>query len=81
MAVSGTLIARAGFAAHLAMLGLASAIAIAALSLLTWRHGQAIYRERRRPGIPAQIQTGELRLLTAATLLIAAIAIVVTTAI
>lgn len=52
------------------------------LSALTWRNGQAIYRERRQPWMPPRrLQTAAFGLLTAATVLIAAIAIVVTVAI
>jgi hypothetical protein len=78
MAASGVLIARAAFVGHLAALGVVSAIAMATLSALTWRRGQVIYRDRREPGMPPNLQTGAFGLLTAATVLIAAIAIVVT---
>ena len=81
MAASGTLIARAGFTAHLDTLGVASAIAMATVALLTWRHGQALYRDRSHPGMPPLQQTRAFGLLTAATLLIAMVAIVVTIAI
>jgi hypothetical protein len=59
-------------------LGVASAIAIAAIALLTWRHGQAIYRDRSPVGTYTDHQPGALGLLTAATLVIAAVAIIVT---
>lgn len=75
------MIARSAFDAKLAVLGIASAIAMAALSLLTWRHGEALYRERCRPGASARLQAHEFGLLTAATVVTAAIAIVVTIAI
>jgi uncharacterized membrane protein YidH (DUF202 family) len=78
MAASGTLIARAGFVAHLDALGVASAIAMATIALLTWRHGQAIYGDRGLAGSFPHHQPGALGLLTAATVLIAAVAIVVT---
>lgn len=81
MAASGVLIARAAFVGHLALLGVVSAIAMAILSALTWRNGQAIYRERREPWMPQRLQMAAFGLLTAATVLIAAIAIVVTVAI
>ena len=81
MAASGVLIARAAFVGHLAVLGVISAIAMAILSALTWRNGQAIYRERREPWMPQRLQLAAFGLLTAATVLIAAIAIVVTVAI
>ena len=75
MAVSGTLIARAAFT--LSALGIASAVAMAMMALLTWRHGQAIYRERRHPGTSPRVQASEFALLTVATLLTAAVAILV----
>jgi uncharacterized membrane protein YidH (DUF202 family) len=81
VAASGALIARAGFAAHLDTLGLASAIAMGTIAVLTWRHGQALYRDRSGPVMPRLHQTAALGLLTAATLLIAAFAIIVTIAI
>jgi hypothetical protein len=62
MAVSGTLIARAAFAAHLAALGIACAVAIAMTALLTWRHGQAIYRERRSRGTSPRPPNERVRL-------------------
>jgi uncharacterized membrane protein YidH (DUF202 family) len=81
MAASGTLIARAGFAAHLDALGVGSAIVMATLALLTWRHGQAIYRDRRFLATMPHQQSDALGALTVATLLIAVIAIIVTIAI
>jgi uncharacterized membrane protein YidH (DUF202 family) len=78
MAASAVLIARAAFVGHLAWLGVVSAVAIATLSALTWRHGHVIYGERREPGMPQHLQTDAFAQLTAATVLIAAIAIVVT---
>lgn len=81
MAASGVLIARAAFVGHLAVLGVVSAVAMAILSALTWRNGQAIYLERREPWMPQRLQMAAFCLLTAATVLIAAIAIVVTVAI
>jgi uncharacterized membrane protein YidH (DUF202 family) len=80
MAASGVLIARAAFVGHLPVLGVVSAIAMAILSALTWRQGQAIYRERREPWMPQRLQIAAFGLLTSATVLIAAIAIVVTVA-
>ena len=77
MAASGTLIARAAFTAHLDVLGVASAVAMAMLALLTWRHGQAMYRERRDPPMSPHLPTGEFVLLTAATVLTATIAMLV----
>jgi hypothetical protein len=80
MAVSGTLIARAAFAAQLAALGVASAIVMATMAVLTWRHGRVIYGERGRAGAFPHHQPGALGLLTAATVLTAVVAIVVTIA-
>lgn len=79
MAASGTLIARAAFEGNLAALGVVMAIAMAMLSALTWRQGQLIYRARRL-GLPPRLQAIAFALLTTATTLIAAIAIVVTIA-
>jgi hypothetical protein len=80
MAASGTLIARAAFVGHLAVLGVATAVAMATFSALTWHHGQVIYRERHGPGITGRAQTRAFALLTGATVLTAAIAIIVTIA-
>jgi len=80
MAASGTLIARAGFAVHLDALGVGTAIAMATMALLTWRHGQMIYRTRGLAGTFPHQQPGALGALTAATLLTATIAIVITVA-
>ena len=77
MAATGTLIARGAFIAHLDALGIASAVAMAMLALLTWRHGEAIYRERRHPSMSPPLQTGGFVLLTIATMLTAAIAMLV----
>jgi uncharacterized membrane protein YidH (DUF202 family) len=78
MAASGVLIARAAFVGHLAWLGVVIAIAMVTLSALTWHHGQIIYRDRREPVMPRHLQTDAFAHLTAATVLIAATAIVVT---
>ena len=51
------------------------------MALLTWRHGQTIYRARGLADTFPQRQPGALGALTAATLLTAAVAIVVTIAI
>jgi uncharacterized membrane protein YidH (DUF202 family) len=81
MAASGTLIARAAFVGRLAALGVVIAIAMATLAALIWRHGRVIYHERREPGMPPHLQTAAFGLLMAATVSIAAIAIMVTIAI
>ena len=78
MAASGVLIARAAFVGHVTWLGVVSVVAMATLSGLTWRHGQVIYRERHEPGMPEHLQTAAFGRLTAATMVIAAIAIFVT---
>jgi len=80
MAASGLLIARSAFLADLDALGVASAIAMALMAFLTWRHGQAIYRRRGlAAGLPHP-QATALRLLTAATIVTALVAILVTVA-
>jgi type VI protein secretion system component VasK len=77
MAASGVLIARAAFVGDLPVLGVVSALGMTILSALTWRNGQAIYRERREPWRPEHRQAAAFGVLTAVTVLIAAIAIVV----
>ncbi len=78
MAASGTLVARAAFVGHVPALGVGSAIGMAAISALTWRHGQRIYPGRRKSRMSADLQTRAFGLLTAATVLIATTAILVT---
>jgi uncharacterized membrane protein YidH (DUF202 family) len=77
LAASGTLIARAAFTAHLDVLGLASAVAMASLALLTWRHGRGIYLARGVPGTFPHHERGALGLLTAATLVTATVSMVI----
>jgi hypothetical protein len=81
MAASGTLIARAAFVGHLPVLGVASAVAMASLSALIWRHGQAIFGGRHQPSMAPQVQTRAFSLLTGATVLTAVIAAIVTIAV
>jgi uncharacterized membrane protein YidH (DUF202 family) len=81
LAASGALLARAAFIAHLAALGVAIAFAMATMALLTWRHGRAIYQSRGPAATFPHHQPGALGLLTVATLLTSAAAIVVTIAI
>ena len=81
MAGSGVLIARAGFDAHLNALGVVTAIAMATMAALTFRHGQVLYRERLLSDGGGNEQTDALGLLTGATVLTAVIALVVTIAI
>jgi uncharacterized membrane protein YidH (DUF202 family) len=81
IAGAGILIARAAFLVHLWALGLLEAIVLAALALLTHRHGQRIYPPRRRPDEASgrQHQAPAFRLLTAATLGTALLAAVTVT--
>ena len=81
MAASGTLIARGAFTAHLDALAVVSALAMAAMAVLTWRHGQSIYLQRRRTGTSRRTRTGEFALLTAATVLTAIAAVLVSVAV
>jgi uncharacterized membrane protein YidH (DUF202 family) len=81
MAASGVLIARAAFAGHLAALGVASAVVMAGFALLTWGLGRAIYLDRGRAGGFPHHQAGALGLLTAATMFVAVVAVVVSVAI
>ncbi len=81
MAASGALIARAAFAARLDALGVATALAMATLAWLTWRHGRVIYYGRQMAGQFTHPQTHAFALLTGATLLVAALAVAVTIAI
>jgi hypothetical protein len=80
MAGSGILIARAAFMADLDALGVVVAIAMAVMALLTWRHGQATLSDRELAGPRSHHQPAALRRLTAGTVLIGAVAIMVTVA-
>jgi hypothetical protein len=80
MAGSGILIARAAFMADLDALGVICAIAMAVMALLTWRHGQAILRDRALAEAGSHNQARALRMLTAGTVLVGVVAIVVTVA-
>ena len=75
---SGTLIARAAFVAHLDVIGVVSAAVAAALALITWRHGNVLYRERAVETSEPHHQPGALGFLMMATLLTAAVALIVT---
>jgi uncharacterized membrane protein YidH (DUF202 family) len=75
---SGTLIARAAFVAHLDVIGVVSAAVAAALALLTWRQGNVLYRERGVDSSDPHHQPGALGFLMFATLLTAAVALIVT---
>jgi hypothetical protein len=74
------LIARAAFLGHLAVVGIATAVAMAFISAMTWRHGQAFFR-RHHPSTSPHAQTRAFGLLTGATVLTAVIAVVVTIAV
>lgn len=74
----GTLIARAAFVAHLDVIGVVTAAVAAALALLTWRHGNVLYRERELEGSQAHHQPGALGFLMAVTVISAVVALVVT---
>jgi uncharacterized membrane protein YidH (DUF202 family) len=78
MLAIGTLIARAAFVADLEVLAVIAAIATVALALLTWRQGNALYRERAVASSQPHHQPGALGVLMSVTLLIAVVALVVT---
>ena len=78
MAAIGILIARGAFEGHLDGLAVASALALAAVTGLTWNRGRIIYRLRRGPASQVAVETETFWLLTLATVAIAALAIVVT---
>ncbi len=80
IAASGVLIARAAFVANLDVLGVACAIAIAAVAYLTYRHGRKLYTRGAQPGGFAHPHTATLGRLTLATVAIAVVAVVVTIA-
>lgn len=80
MAAIGTLVARAAFVGGLAVLGVGAAVAMATVSALTWRHGQVLYRERHHVSVQPHAQTSAFGLLTGATVVTAAVAVVVTIA-
>jgi hypothetical protein len=74
MLVSAGLVARAGASGHHAGLGLAAGVALVAVAVVTWRHGEMI---RREPAFRVPTHTHAFRLLTGSTLLVAAVALVV----
>jgi uncharacterized membrane protein YidH (DUF202 family) len=74
LAANGALIARAAFVASLPVLGVVLTVAIAAATLLIWRHGQLITPARRRPLPGPHAQTHPLRQLSALTVATAAVA-------
>ena len=78
MAAIGVLIARGAFEGHLDGLAVASGLALAALTGLTWNRGRIIYRVRRGPGTQVAVETETFWLLTLATVGVALLAIVVT---
>ncbi len=78
MAAIGALIARGAFEGGLDALAIASALALAALTGLTWNRGRIVYRLRRGPGSEVAVETETFWLLTLATMAIAILAAVVT---
>jgi hypothetical protein len=80
MAGTGVLIARAAFVAHVAALGVAIGAVMSVFAVTAWRHGLEIYSDRRLQSAGVHHQAEALRLLTAATLLTATVAIIVTLA-
>jgi uncharacterized membrane protein YidH (DUF202 family) len=78
MLAIGTLIARAATEADLNGIAVIVAIATLAVGLLTWRQGNALYRERAVDSSEPHHQPGALGFLMSVTLLIAAVALVVT---
>jgi hypothetical protein len=80
MAASGTLIARGAFASHLETLGVACAVATAVLTVLMLRYGRTVYDPVLMGASPPR-RAGALGLLTAVTVVTAAVALVVTIAI
>lgn len=80
IAASGVLIARAAFVAELDALGVACAIAMAAVAYLTYRHGRMVYTRPDQPGEFAHPHATTLGRLTLATVAIAVVAVAVTIA-
>jgi hypothetical protein len=80
MAGNGVLIARAAFTAHVVALGVAIGAVMSVIAVAAWRHGLETYSDRRLQSAGVRHQAEALRLLTAATLLTATVAIVVTLA-
>jgi uncharacterized membrane protein YidH (DUF202 family) len=78
MLAIGTLIARAAFEADLDAVGVIVAGATLALALLTWRQGNALYRERAVDSSQPHHQPGALGFLMSATLVISVVALIVT---
>ena len=78
LAANGTLIARAAFVAGLPVVGVAVAVAIAAGTVLVWRHGQLITLARRRRTAGPHHQAEPLRLLSVLALATAAVATALT---
>lgn len=74
MLVSAALVARAGVSGHQSTLGLAGGAVLVAAAGVTWRHGAMV---ERHPHHRTPTQAHAFRLLTAATLFIAAVSIVV----
>lgn len=77
IAGAGILTARAALAARLWVLGVLAGMTLAGLSVVVYRHGLGLYLGRRLPGALRHHQAETFRLLTAVTLLTAAVAGVV----
>jgi uncharacterized membrane protein YidH (DUF202 family) len=81
LAAIGVLIARAAFNAHLDVLGVLFAIGMATIAALTWRHARSADRRRAPADEQSVPRPQALGLLTAATVVTAGVALVVTLAI
>jgi hypothetical protein len=77
MLVSAGLVARAGVSAHQSAVGLAGGAVSVAVAIVTWRHAEMSARQAQ---LRAPTQAPPFRFLAAATLLIAAVSLVVAVA-
>lgn len=77
LAANGVLIARGAFEADVPVLGAVLTVAVAAATLLVWRHGERITPARRLPLPGPHEQSRPFRQLTAFTVGTAAIAIAI----
>lgn len=78
MVGSAVLIGRAGFTAHMEAVGLITGLMMTLVAWFTWLYGHTIYQERRLSTAHTRHEPAALALLTAATMLTAAVAIVLT---
>jgi uncharacterized membrane protein YidH (DUF202 family) len=81
IAASGALIVRACLAAHLDVLGILIAVFMTVFAVVIWRHGQETYAEPGPSDADRHHQRRALSGLTAATLVTALLAIIVTLAV